>query len=203
LRDHGDDFCSDCTPQGKATVHLEHKFKTEVNKIGMLRGFAIYDVFYRFDDHVDAKTADWKSIHVEASPGQFHEIYHLQPTAGELNPSYLLKVGSEKIVATSTLIPGTGSYYYEDYFWFSSAGAERIDIEKITGAAQSVLPNGNGVWQGGGLDMTAQRYFMPVWKEGDANCCPSGGTVEIRFRLQDGRVVVTSKHYDPKGEFGE
>lgn len=70
-------------------------------------------------------------------------------------------------------------------------------------AAQSVLPSGYGVWKGGGLDMSTQRYYMPVWKKGDANCCPSGGTVEIRFRLQDGRIVVTSKHYNPKGEFGE
>jgi hypothetical protein len=160
LRDDGDDFCSDCTPQGRVTVHLEHKFKTEVNKIDMLRRFAIYDVFYRFDDHADAKTADWKSILVEASLGQFHEIYH---------PSYLLKVGSEEIVATSTLIPRTGSCYYEGDCWFSSAGAERIDIEKIMEAAQSILPSGFGVWKGGGLDMAAQRYYLPVWKEGDAN----------------------------------
>jgi hypothetical protein len=65
--------------------------------------------------------------------------------AGGLNPSYLPKVGSEEIVATSTLIPGTGSYCYEDYFWFSSAGTERIDIEKIMEAAQSILPSGFGV----------------------------------------------------------
>lgn len=102
LRDDGDDFCSDCTPQGKASPHLEHKFKTEVTKVATLQGFAIYDLFYRFDDHVDTKTADWKSILVEVSPRQFREIYQLQPVAGELNPSYLLKVGSEEIVATST-----------------------------------------------------------------------------------------------------
>jgi hypothetical protein len=110
---------------------------------------------------------------VEVSPGQFRGIYHLQPMAGELNPSYLLKVGSEAIVATSTLIPGTGSYYYEDYFWCSSAGTERIDIEKIMEAAQSVLPKEYGVWKGGGLDMAAQRYCMLVWKGGTRTAAPA------------------------------
>jgi hypothetical protein len=32
LRDDGDDFCSDCSPAGKATVHKHHRSRTEVIK---------------------------------------------------------------------------------------------------------------------------------------------------------------------------
>src|ERR1700689_971192 len=39
LRDDGMDFCDDCTPQGKATVHARHKFKTELRRVGNLHGF--------------------------------------------------------------------------------------------------------------------------------------------------------------------
>jgi hypothetical protein len=46
LRDDGGDFCSDCAPPGRASVHLERKFKIEVTQVATLQGFAIYDPFY-------------------------------------------------------------------------------------------------------------------------------------------------------------
>jgi len=108
-----------------------------------------------------------------------------------------MRAGADQILATRMLIPGTGNNYYEDYFWFSPGGPVRIDIETITAALKSILPAGSGVWKGGGLDMRSLSYHNSVWKDRDANCCPSGGAVDIRFRIDDGRVIVTSKHFDP------
>ena len=200
LRDDADEFCGDCTPNGKARVHVRHTFKTQAKKVGTLQGYAIYDVFYRFDSHADTGEIDWKSILVEASPGEFREIYHLQPIAGQIQPSFILKIGLETILATRTLIPGTGNNYYEDYFWFSPSGPARIDIETVTREVQSVLPAGFGVRKGGGLDMAALSYHMPVWKETDANCCPTGGSVDVKFRLNGNRIVVTSKRFGPSSD---
>lgn len=197
LRDDGDQFCVDCTPEGKATVHNQHRFRTEVRRVGSLDGFAIFDVFYRFDDHVESGEIDWKSILVRVSPGKFREIYHLQPIAGKVVPSFFLKAGAEQILATRILIPGTGNNYYEDYFWFSPTGAVRIDIEAIDMALKSILPAGSGVWKGGGLDMRSLHYHSFVWREGDGNCCPTGGAVDIKLRLDGGRLMVTSNHFDP------
>ena len=199
LRDDGD-FCGDCSPGGKAAVHMHHRFKTEFRRVGRLNGFAIYDLFYRFDDHVDSKKIDWKSILVEVSPGRFREIYHLQPTAAEIESSFVMKAGQEEILGTRDLIPGTGAYEYEDYFWLSSAGAERIDISPIGKAVQEILPGGYGVWKGGGLDMRTLQYRMPVWKTGDANCCPTGGTVEVKFKLEGSRISVTGRRFDPAAD---
>jgi hypothetical protein len=201
LRDDGDDDCADCTPAGKARVHSQHRFSTEVRRVGELHGFAIYDVFYRFDDHVDKVEIDWKSILVQVAPGRFREIYHLQPTAALIGPSTLMKSGSEEILATRDLIPGTGNYSYEDYFWFSSAGPVRIDTGAINKAVQSVLPTGSAIWKGGGFDMKSLSYHSSVWKEGDANCCPSGGSVDVKFRLEGGGLIVTGTHFTaPSGE---
>jgi hypothetical protein len=91
LRDDGDQFCSDCTPRGKAAEHLQRRFATELKQVGSLQGFAIYDLFYRFEDHVNTGEIDWKSILVEVAPGQFREIYHLQPTAAKVEPAFLVK----------------------------------------------------------------------------------------------------------------
>jgi len=197
LRDDGMDFCDDCTPQGKARVHARHKFKSELRKVGASHGFAIYDLFYYFDDHVATGQIDWKSILVQSSAGTYREIYHLQPTNAVISPSFFIRAGPDEILGTRDLIPGTGNNVYEDYFWFGPDGPVRIDTGPISEALKSILPEGFGVWKGGGLDMKSQRYRMPVWKEGDANCCPSGGMVDIAFRLEAGRLLVTGKHFDP------
>ncbi len=197
MRDDGDQFCTACTPQDKATLHAQHKFKTELTKVGDLRGFAIYDLFYFFDDDIATRQIDWKSILVKVAPGRFREIYHLQPTQAIVRPSFLLKVGDRQILATRDQIPGTGNNFYEDYFWFDRDGPVRIDIDVIPKVLKAILPAGSGVWKGGGLHMKTLTYRMPVWKENDGNCCPTGGRVELKFRLDDGRLVVTGKHFDP------
>jgi len=197
LRDDGDQFCIACTPQDKAAVHSGHTFKTELRKTGYLRGFAIYDLFYFFDDHIGTRQRDWKSVLVRVAPGRFREIYHLQPTQAIISPSFLLKSGRDEILAIRDPIPGTMGNYYEDYFWFDRDGPVRIDIDSIPRVLKNMLPAGSGVWKGGGLDMKALTYRMPVWKEGDGNCCPTGGMVSLKLRLDRGRLTVTHRRFDP------
>jgi hypothetical protein len=197
LRDEDDNSCADCSAKGKAAVRAQHKFHTDLKKVGVLRGFAIYDLLYSFDDHATTGEVDWKSILVEISPGQFREIYHLQPTQAQIQPSYLLNAGSEQLLATHDLIPGTGSYYYEDYWWFGPEGPVRINIEYVGEVLKSFLPEEDAVWKGGGLDMEKLEFHNFVWKKGDSNCCPTGGKVDLGFRLEKGRLVLVKKHFDP------
>jgi hypothetical protein len=204
LRDDGDDFCSACTPHDKAAQHTKHKFKTELQKVGEVRGFAIYDLFYFFDDHVQSGDIDWKSILVADSSGEFREIYHLQPPIQtKIEPAFLFNAGGDELLGTRDSVPGTGDQYYEDYWWFDADHPVRIDTAPVNEALKSILPDGFGVWKGGGLDMKALRFRNTVWKPDDANCCPSGGTVEIQFRLDRGRVIVTGKHFDPSPKASE
>ena len=196
LRDDGDDFCGACTPQEIAAARSQHKFKTELKKVGDLGGYAIYDLFYFFDDHIGTGQVDWKSILVSVSPGQYREIYHLQPPSAQITPSHLLKAGTEEILATRNLIPGTGNQYDEAYWWFGPDGPERIDIESIADVLAAVLPTGFGVWKGGGLDIKTLTFRNWVWKPGDANCCPTGGAVTLRFRLDRGRLVAIQERYE-------
>lgn len=197
LLDDGDDFCGACTPQDKAAAGTQHKFKTELKKVGVLNGYGIYDVLYSFDDHINAGEIDWKSIVVSVSPGHFREIYHLQPPSAQIAPSFLLKVGTEEILTTRSLIPGTGNHYDEAYWWFGPDGPVRIDIESIPDVLPSLLPAGYEVRKGAGLNMKTLTFQRSVWKPGDANCCPTGGAVTLRFQLDRGRLVVIGKNYDP------
>jgi hypothetical protein len=198
LRDDGDQFCADCSAAGKAQVHEAHKFKTELQKVGRIGGFDVFDLYYYFDDDASTGQIDWKSILVETASGQYREIFHLQPTQAMIQPAYFVDAGGEQLLATRDVIPGTGNNYYEDYWWFGPEGPVRINLEVIATALRSSLPPGYGVWKGGGLDLPHLVYRSSVWKDGDANCCPTGGTVEILFRLQGGQLVATKTEFDRK-----
>ena len=189
LRKDAGEFCDDCEQPESG------KFSTKLEKIGTLRGLTIYDLFCFFNND---ETPDWKSILVEVAPDRYREIYHLEPPAAILKPAFIFKAGGEYLLGTNDEIPGTGNYYYEDYWWFGPDGPVRVNIEAIGEALKSALPPGHGVWKGGGLDIENLRYRSPVWKDGDANCCPTGGSVELTLALDKGKLTVTKVRYDPK-----
>jgi hypothetical protein len=194
-RDDGNDFCIACTLEDKATIHLKKKSSSKVQPVGTLEGFKIYDVFYYFDD--DPRIA-WKSLLVESKRNQFIEIYHLQPTQATIGASFIIQAGGATLLSTKDPIPGTGAFSYETYWEFDkTTGPVRVDIETIGDAAVSVIPKGMSIWKGYGLDVAALNYSVAVWKEGDANCCPTGGSVEVQFKIVHGKIEITSKRYTP------
>jgi hypothetical protein len=195
LRDDGNDFCISCTPAEKSTIHLQMPSRTEVRFVGKLQGFSVYDVFYYFDQVGDR----WKSILVKTKSDQYYEIFHVQPTFAnaEFKPSFIFKVRGEKYLGTRDLIPGTGVYFYETYWWFNRKGIIPVDTSPINEAKKAILPKGTGIRKGHGLDMQNSRYRMFVWKDTDANADHTGGSVEINFKLVKGKVIVTKKRYLP------
>jgi hypothetical protein len=90
--------------------------------------------------------------------------------------------------------------YADDYYWFDKNGPVLVDFGPVRIAAKSALPDGKSLW-GGGDDngprtMALSMFKFWVLNKGDWLCC-GGGAVEVRFRLDHGRVIVTGTNYDP------
>jgi hypothetical protein len=49
LRNESGDFCYLCTPEKKLAEAKKIRVKTDLNLVGNLAGFAIYDLYYRFE----------------------------------------------------------------------------------------------------------------------------------------------------------
>ncbi len=196
LRDDGNEFCTSCTPAEKAAIHLKMKSKAEVRFVGKLKGYSIYDVIYYFGSE---KIIHWKSILVEVTSGQFCEIYHLQPAQAnvKIGPSFIFSVGEEQLLGTRDAIPGTGAFFYEAYWWFDRDGTVLMDFSPIGKAVDSILPKDTYIAKGYGLDLRSLKYAIDVWKKGDPNCCPTGGSISITFKVVKGKIVITGKRYIP------
>lgn len=105
---------------------------------------------------------------------------------------------------------GTGSFTENHVFMPNHAGgwteiragqAEDGGTEKWVRQLLAALPEGHGIWKGIRVDYATLSGTTPVWRDGDANCCPSGG--ELWFRLtitgpEIGFEVAETRHTPPQ-----
>lgn len=92
---------------------------------------------------------------------------------------------------------GTGAFYLEHYWAFDETGPCWLDLTVIRNALNEILPNGHGVWKGYGFDIKSLCYRMPVWKDGDSNADPTGGSVAVKLAIKQHQLVVTYRQFKP------
>ncbi len=106
------------------------------------------------------------------------------------------QLGGEFFVHLMHLSPGTGYLHEDRIFWAApdvtlhEAGFTR-PAELYKGLAKS-----EGIWKGESnrFKEAIPAFSFGIWREGDGNCCPSGGEVTGHYRLEG------SKRYDPAGK---
>jgi hypothetical protein len=172
------------------------KDSVESMRIGELNGHSIHQVIH----NINKGEVVMKMILVERKPGEMCEIYYQQFDAQIVivEPAYVVNVSSEPVLATDDSVSGTGHFIEEQYWTFDKDGPIALNVrERIKEITTDLLPDGLEVENGGGFEIQALSYTMPVWKPDDAHCCPSGGTVHIQFALKDHHLVVVDRKFGP------
>jgi hypothetical protein len=184
-----------------ATIHVEPG-KTEdeakLQRIGEVAGRPIEQINHAID--IDDGRFFLKIIVVLRGESEFCEIYHQEWMGDslyrEVNPASLENVGSETILVTHDAVSGNGNWYDEHYWAFGREGPIDLGVtEKIREIQKSILPKDFGVMNGGGFNLQDLTYTTPVWGPNDAHCCPSSGSVKIKFALKEHGLVVVSQSY--------
>lgn len=173
------------------------KDRAEETHIGEAQGFAIHQVMHTI--HMEGWDLFIKMVLVERKKGEFCEIYNAEYDSrmASIDPAYIVNLDSQEVLATHDRVAGTGNSYVEEYWTFDKQGPEPLDRSVIGETLKKLLPEGDQVLKGGGFDIEKLCYAMPVWRGGDANCCPSAGKVQIKFALEDHRLVVVKQKYNP------
>jgi hypothetical protein len=173
------------------------KVEAKSQRIGEVAGHTIDQVTH----NINNGELFVKMIVAERRADEFSEIYHQEWMGGpyqDMLPAYLLKAGSETILATRDPLGGNGNWYDEHYWTFDKDGPIDLYVsEKIRKIQKNLLPKGSGVMNGGGFDVHNLTYVTPVWGPSDAHCCPSGGSIQIKFALKDHQLVVVSQSFEP------
>lgn len=89
-------------------------------------------------------------------------------------------------------VDGTGVFNESEYYLRREGRWERLDYDSWQADLGTRLPKGLEIWKGIWLDLKTLRATPGLYRAGDANCCPSGGTAEIQLGIRDRRFVIES-----------
>jgi HEAT repeat protein len=90
--------------------------------------------------------------------------------------------GSKVYLHLMALYSGTGSQHSDEFFRVESGGLTPISAPK--GLPLKLAP-GEGVWKGFDETFRDQNlsFAFFIWKQGDANCCPTAGLVKGKYTI--------------------
>jgi hypothetical protein len=88
-------------------------------------------------------------------------------------------------------VPGTGNMNRDVVLHWT--GTEWQQIDTVTWRSELQLPRCYGVWKGRRLNLDSWQLTIPVWAEGDANCCPTGGEIHASFELRNRTIHVATQ----------
>lgn len=96
---------------------------------------------------------------------------------------------------------GTGAYNVDRLYVLNEDGAatwKRVDLDQWLNTIDEELPDGLQIWKG--VDYGFNEWFYgsltartPLWKQEDANCCPSGGWAIIHFDIDRDNVLIATR----------
>jgi len=165
--------------------------KPEVSKIGPWEGFHVYDV--------TDKENRLKQIILQDYSGEcrilYSQIRFCPAGVGDFPTTD--RIDGREFLIYRTQISGTGCFFIEHYFLYDEIGEKvvELDVSAIEVTLKEILPDGHGVWKGGGFDLKELKFEHSVWKKGDGNCRPTGGSVAIKFEVVGFKLVTVDKQY--------
>lgn len=96
------------------------------------------------------------------------------------------------ILVLKIRIDGTGAGNASEYYIRKKGTWQRIESESWFEDVKKKIPAGLEIWKGGWPDMETMTARAGLYRKGDANCCPTGGTAYVQLAIEDDRFVVKS-----------
>jgi hypothetical protein len=88
-------------------------------------------------------------------------------------------------------VPGTGNMNRDVVLHWTGTEWQQIDVQRWPSELQ--LPRCYGIWKGRRVNLDTWQLTSPVWADGDANCCPTGGDVHATLELRDRAIHVATQ----------
>jgi uncharacterized protein len=94
-------------------------------------------------------------------------------------------------------IEGTGNFNAEQLHLLRDGEWDDIDTTFWQADMARRLPKGRYAAKGIYPDYRTMNATTPLWRPGDANCCPTGGRAAVRLGLRDRRLVIEDLKVTP------
>lgn len=108
------------------------------------------------------------------------------------------RAGPDTVLELPVSVSGTGAFSDDDAFFFRQDHWTRLDIQCWESDLQQHLPAGTSVDKGVNLNLDGLTAQAWLYREGDANCCPTGGSADVTLKRVGDRLAIESLQIDPK-----
>ena len=115
-----------------------------------------------------------------------------------------------QIIATSSglllwipdRIGGTAAANEDIYYRWGARRWQRLETLSWLEDLAKRLPRGFGVWKGIVPDLSHMKASSAVWRDGDVNCCPTGGSVCVELAYRGDALVIDKFQHDLDADAG-
>jgi len=118
-------------------------------------------------------------------------------TQGEASPPRLIDNGEDMILHLPARTAGSGEGNADSLFVNRAGAWVNIGMAGWKTELPDRLPRGLGLWKGVEYDYYGLSSAFPLWREDDANCCPSGGDAYVAFRIVNDRLSIDTLQFTP------
>jgi pimeloyl-ACP methyl ester carboxylesterase len=89
-------------------------------------------------------------------------------------------------------VDGTGNYNESEYYLRKAGAWQKLDFRTWQQELVSRVPGGRQLRKGLWPNLATMRVEAGLYRPGDSNCCPTGGTIRARLAIRDMRFVIAS-----------
>jgi hypothetical protein len=194
-----------CVPVLGATDPDESCATSELGEIGSVDRHAF--VFARYEyaaKGVDTVLYSRVVVFERVGPGVLRTVIAPDPDAATFfEKPKLLRSGARMLLHIPGSESGTGNFNRERLLVWRRDHWQDVDTTSWLEDLARRLPAGHGVWKGVYPDYLALTASTPLWRDGDANACPTGGRADIRLGWHGDAIVVNAIRLAAAGECGE
>ena len=124
----------------------------------------------------------------ERANGDIGALFYLEPE--------ILRTAVGTILYLPIAYDGTGHGNGSEYYLRERSDWRRIESEAWLKDLEQRLPAGLQIWKGVWQDLRTMQAEAGLYRQGDANCCPTGGVARIQLAIRDGKFVLESVTFE-------
>lgn len=116
----------------------------------------------------------------------------------------ILRTGSRTLLHIPGSESGTGNFNHEALYLWRDGRWTDVDTDSWPKTLEKRLPAGLGAWKGIFPNYKTLTAFTPLWRKGDSNACPTGGTADIGLAWSQDAIILSSVTiHKPRGNCSE
>ena len=129
--------------------------------------------------------------------GDAPQLIGFASTEGDTSTPLLIDDGEKLMLHMPARTAGTGEGNADTLYLLRAEGWANIGMNKWKEELRTRLPKGLGLWKGVEYSLYGISSSFSLWRDGDANCCPTAGDAYASFKIVSDRLAIETLEINP------